>query len=223
MSKKPLKASTRKKLEEVMQVKRKKIESLHRLPPYTVVFCEGIKTEPYYIEGLTKQVNQKYAQYTTNDRVTVIGTGRNTRSLLEYARKTVGSKFPECSVVWLMYDKDDFPYDDFDNTQFSAESRSCNQEYHVAWSNECIELWFIMHYQPLFSHISRDQYINILRQYFPYEKNMRNIYGILSEKTPIAIANAIMLYSQYGSETPPSQRTPATRVHELVMYLQEYL
>ena len=41
----------------------------------------------------------------------------------------------------LVYDKDDFPYDDFDNTQFSAEGRS-DREIKAAWSNESIELWF---------------------------------------------------------------------------------
>lgn len=51
MSKKPLKASTQKKLEAAMQKKQKNIEELHKLPPYTVIFSEGIKTEPFYIRG----------------------------------------------------------------------------------------------------------------------------------------------------------------------------
>lgn len=96
MSLKPLKASTQKKLEAAMQKKRKKIEELHKLPPYTIIFSEGIKTEPFYIQGLTRQVNQKYAQFTSADRITVIGTGRNTQSLLKYARETVDAKYPEC-------------------------------------------------------------------------------------------------------------------------------
>ena len=31
--------------------------------------------------------------------------------------------FPQAEIVWLMYDKDDFPLNDFDNTQYSALSR----------------------------------------------------------------------------------------------------
>jgi hypothetical protein len=115
-----------------MEKKRKNIEELHQLPPYTVIFSEGIKTEPFYIKGLTQQVNRKYSEFTSNDRIIVIGTGRNTRRLLEYARKMVSQNYPEFKVVWLMYDKDDFPYDDFDNTQFSAEGRISSQKYHVA-------------------------------------------------------------------------------------------
>ncbi len=122
-----------------------------------------------------------------------------------------------------MYDKDDFPYDDFDNTQFSAETRSCRQEYHVAWSNECIELWFVLHFQMLSTNIKREQYYEILEKYFPYEKNLENVYNILSDKTQTAIANAKTLFACYEEDAPPSRRAPATRVHELVIFLHEYL
>jgi len=135
MSNKPLKASDRNKLEYIMSKKKKKVEELQELPPYTVIFSEGIKTEPFYILGLSQQVNQKFSEFSSNDRIVVIGTGRSALSLLEYARRIVREKYSEYQVVWLMYDKDDFPYDDFDNTQFSAEGKNSNQIYHVAWSN----------------------------------------------------------------------------------------
>ena len=223
MSLKPLKAGDKKQLEIAMQRKKKSIGVLQELPPYTIIFSEGTKTEPHYIQGFTKQVNRKYAQFTSQDRIIVIGTGRSTQSLLEYARKTVSRKYPECKVVWLMYDKDDFPIDSFDNTQFSAEAEKDNQKYHVAWSNECVELWFILHYQQLFSHIGREQYQEVLKEHFPYEKNLDTIYDILKDRTQTAIENAEALYNSYEPDAPPSQRAPATRVHELVIFLQKYL
>ena len=223
MSNKPLKASDRNKLEYIMSKKKKKVEELQELPPYTIIFSEGIKTEPFYIRGLTQQVNNKFSEFSSNDRIVVIGTGRSALSLLEYARRIVHEKHSECQVVWLMYDKDDFPYDDFDNTQFSAEGRNSNQIYRVAWSNECIELWFLLHFQPLESNISRNQYYDILKKYIPYEKTLENIYDILSDKTQIAIERSITLYNSYDESTPPSKRAPATRVHELVKSLQGYL
>ena len=223
MSKKPLKISERKQLEEVMQRKRKSIETLHRLPPYTIIFSEGTKTEPHYIQGFTKQINSKYAPFVRQYRIIVIGTGRSTQSLLEYARNTVTRSHPDCKEVWLMYDKDDFPSDGFDNTQFSAEAESTEPKYHVAWSNECIELWFVLHFQKLFAHVSRAQYQDILNRYFTYEKNLENIYDLLKDNTEVAISHAKELYSSYEADAPPSQRTPATRVYELVMFLQEYL
>lgn len=197
--------------------------SLHTLPPYTIIFSEGIKTEPHYIEGLCRQVNQKYVRFTSADRIVVIGTGRNTKSLLRYARRTVSCQYPACQVVWLMYDKDDFPYDDFDNTQFSAEGKGSRQEFRVAWSNECIELWFILHFQTLHAQIGRERYRTVLQRYFPYEKNSETVYDSLKDRTQTAIARAKALYDSYGEDTPPAQRNPATRVHELVIFLREYL
>ncbi|MDR2712692.1 MAG: RloB family protein, partial [Clostridiales bacterium] len=62
-----------------------------------------------------------------------------------------------------------------------------------------------------------------LKEYFPYEKNLENIYDILRDRTQAAIAHAKALYNSYEEGTPPSQRAPATRVHELVAFLQNYL
>lgn len=64
-----------------------------------------------------------------------------------------------------MYDKDDFPLDNFDNTQYSAEGRNVERVYKVARSNECIELWFILHFQDLNSNVGRERYNEILNNY----------------------------------------------------------
>lgn len=110
------------------------------LPPYTYIVSEGTKTEPYYIEAMAQLINEKYREFSTGKFVIVEGTGRNTKDLLEYARENVVKIFPQAEIVWLMYDRDDFPLDKFDNTQYSAEGKKDVREYRVAWSNECIEL-----------------------------------------------------------------------------------
>lgn len=125
MSLKPKKVSEIKKeqskLNEKMKRKRKIV--LDDIPPYTFIVSEGIKTEVAYITGFASAINKKYANFTTGEMVKIKGTGRNCQSLLEYARKVVDIEMPQASIVWLMYDKDDFPLDKFDNTQFSAEQR----------------------------------------------------------------------------------------------------
>lgn len=223
MSLKPLKASDQKKINSMMQKKKKKIEKIHELPPYMYIISEGTKTEPYYIKGMVDEINKKYYDYLSDKRIEVKGTGRNTRSLLNYARKQVQKDFPEAEVVWLMYDKDDFPYDDFDNTQSSAENKNDKREYKVAWSNECIELWFVLHFQELNSNVGREKYQSILKSYFNYEKNLINIYEILKDKTAVAIKRARKQYEEYDNKIPSSQRCPATRVFQLVEELQKYL
>ena len=48
-------------------------------------------------------------------------------------------KWDHYEKFWLMYDKDDFPLDDFDNTQFEVEARK-KPRMTVAWSNESISI-----------------------------------------------------------------------------------
>ncbi|MFI3173211.1 MAG: RloB family protein [Eubacteriales bacterium] len=225
MSLKPLKASEIKKNQSKLNAKmnkaKKKIEGI--LPPYIYIISEGTKTEPNYIAGMVRTINSKYYDFGSKNRIVVKGTGRSTRSLLNYARKQVEKELPEATVVWLMYDKDDFPEDDFDNTQYSAEGRQDKREYRVAWSNECIELWFVWHYQELVSDNGREHCRKILEEKIGYEKKQQNIYDVLADKTEIAIQRAEKQYESYGEDVPPSKRCPATRVHELVKYLQQYL
>lgn len=224
MSLRPLKASEQKKNQEKINAKmqKRKKELLDDLPPYIYIVSEGIKTEPNYISGMAKVINSKFSDLSSGDRIVVKGTGRNTRSLLKYARKQVEMDFPQAAVVWLIYDKDDFPLDNFDNTQHSAEDKKDNRLYRVAWSNECIELWFVLHFQELEVNNGREHYQEILENKFGYEKNLENIYDLLKDKTNIAIKRAKRQYESYN-DLPPSKRCPATRVYELVEELQKYI
>lgn len=203
-------------------MKKKKNKINCELPRYTYIVSEGTKTEPYYIESIAQIINEKYREFSSGRFIVVNGTGRNTKGLLEYARVNVDMEFPQAEVVWLMYDKDDFPLDNFDNTQYSAEDKADVREYRVAWSNECIELWFLLHFQELSVNVGRKRYRELLRDYCNYEKNMRNIFEMLRDKTDIAIARAKRQYEAYG-DVAPSQMCPATRVYQLIEELQRYL
>lgn len=226
MSLRPPKHSDQKKLKEAMRKKERIIEEKNKLPPHTLIICEGIKTEPYYIQGLVDLVNEKYSEFIKTDRIKVFGTGRNTRGLLKYARKYASKpENKQYSRIWLVYDKDDFPNDNFDNTQFSIDG--CNDEdksFFAAWSNESIELWFVLYFQELTANVSRDQYIDILKGYFNYEKTLTNLYKILEEKgnLNLAVSRARKLYEE-NHDSSPSKMAPATKVYELVEELKGYL
>ena len=224
MSLKPRKFSDLKRSQEEINAKmlKKRKKTQLELPPCMYVVSEGIKTEPYYIKGMADAINQKFFDFSSGPRIYVRGTGRNTRGLLSYARKQVEADFPQAEIVWLMYDRDDFPLDDFDNTQYSALTRKDTRKYKVAWSNECIELWFVLHFQPLVVNVGREQYRRILREKSDYEKNRKDIYEVLKDKTETAIKRARRQFQEYGDK-PPSQMCPATRVYELVEELQKYL
>lgn len=225
MSLKPKKASEIKKEQAKLNGKMMKKNKvlLDDIPPYTFIVSEGIKTEVAYITGFASAINKKYANFTTGEMIKIKGTGRNCQSLLNYARKVVNNEMPQASIVWLMYDKDDFPLDNFDNTQFSAEQRLDTRTFKVAWSNESLELWFVLHFQDLDTNVRRDKYIEILEKHCDYRKNDPNIFELLKANTNAAITRAKKQYNTYPKDTPASQRCPATKVFELVEELKKYL
>ncbi|WP_432409669.1 RloB family protein [Wukongibacter sp. M2B1] len=164
-----------------------------------------------------------------NERIKLV-TGRNTLSLLDYAKTVV----VVCEHIWLVYDLDDFPLDNFDNTAYSVESMNENNntstKWHVAWSNQCIEIWFLLHFNYYNSDIHRTEYFEKLSDIFKeyeldkYEKNNEDIFEILIQYGNLedAINNAKRLYKENEGQ-PPSKIAPATKVYELVEILKPHM
>lgn len=146
MSKHPLTRDEMRRIANKMQRKKKSVESVPMLPPVTVVFSEGTKTEPNYIKELADRVNARFSKYSSKPRIFVVGTGRNTVGLYSYAKECVKNDYPNAEIVWLVFDKDDFPYDDFDNVIWSTQASQGPVKYKSAWSNECLEIWFMLHF-----------------------------------------------------------------------------
>lgn len=195
-------------------------------PEYHLIVTEGTKTEPQYFEGLKEDINRLY-----RGRISIViegvGQGANTLTLLERAQKIVEKEPDKYKHVWLVYDKDDFPKDDFDNTFFKCKSLSGNGEsviYHALWSNECVEYWFLLHFMSLDSAIHRKEYYPKLTECLgsKYEKNREDIYTLLKPNIKKAINNAKRIADD-SKGLPPSQCTPGTAVYEIFEMLESYL
>lgn len=227
MSLKPKKRSDIKKLEEKMKAKASKMDTLRELPPYTMIVSEGIKTEPLYLNGFVSKINDKYKNISKEPHIQVYGTARNTQGLIRFVDKKIADgEWKHYKKFWLVYDKDDFPLDNFDNTQFEAEARK-EPEMSVAWSNESIELWFLLHFQEYLSNNGRKQYIEKLNQYFDYSKTREDLYDVVMEKGSLEDAKrrARKMYQEFldAGEGSMAAMVPATRVYELVEELEQYL
>ncbi len=193
-------------------------------PEYHLIVTEGQKTEPLYFEGLKNEINKQY-----RDRISIqiegIGQGSNTLTLLERAEELVQNNVNPIKHVWLVYDKDDFPPSDFDNAYYRC-SKISNDDviYHALYSNECIELWFLLHFEYLQSAIHRNDYYPKLSNYLAvkYQKNMVNLYQTLKPYLGVAISNAERLESKYNG-LPPSKCYPATKVYEIFKFLMDYI
>jgi hypothetical protein len=183
-------------------------------PEYHLIVTEGIKTEPNYFEGLKQEINLKFPN---KIMIVIEGQGDNTLSLLKRAEKLVFDDPNPIKHVWLVYDKDSFPPADFDNTAVRCGDISDNGvEYHALWSNECIELWFLLHFEYLQSALCRNDYYPKLSKHlkFKYEKNNEDIYKLLRQSMQTAIRNAKKLEELHNG-FPPSKCSPGTNAYKI--------
>lgn len=211
--------------------KKKRKEESKKLAPYRyLIVCEGTKTEPNYFQGIKKLIDIKYEdKVTVKGRkfdINIVGTGRNTEDLVKFTIEEIdrAKSLDELPYgnVWVVFDKDDFTDQQFNN----AIAQAKKNEYRVAWSNEAIELWFLLHFEYLQSAIHRSQYIEKLNEYFgvfglgKYEKNLENIYDILvgfgSLEKAIANANRLRKLHDEMGMVKAAQMNPCTTVDILV-------
>jgi len=171
-----------------------------------LIVCEGAKTEPNYFKNfrVPKTV------------IDVKGVGENPSRLVQSAIDLNAEADEEYDQVWCVFDRDDWPPQDFNNAIHKAE----NHNLKVAYSNEAFELWYVLHFEFLNTGIPRDDYIKKMTKLLgkKYQKNSDTIYDELINKQPTAIRNAEKLLVSYDYSNP-GQDNPSTTVHLLVKEL----
>lgn len=195
-------------------------------PEYHLIVTEGTDTEPAYFGAIQEIVNKDYPE---KIQLKVFGVGDNTVSLFEKAKRLAKENPNGYRHVWIVYDTDDFPAEHIDRVgQLCTENSMDEIEYHPVWSNQCIELWFLLHFGFMQSDIHRREYWPKLTECLKkigageYAKNRTDMYYILRPYMDTAIANAKSLdVINYGKL--PSKAAPGTKVYELVERLRMYL
>lgn len=200
------------------------------LPDRHLFVTEGTKTEPYYLQGLIKRICASYSSGAAR-QFKICPEGTNTLFLLKKAEEHQHSDADGFQHIWIIYDQDDFPPDNFDNTQSrcAALSKRFREEgidttFHAIWSNQCIELWFLLHFELMQSDITRKGYRAKLSTHIGrhYEKRDDTLFEFLYPQLDTAIQNAKQLMASYDPSLPPSRRTPATNFYELLECLRPY-
>lgn len=195
-------------------------------PEYHLIVTEGTNTEPAYFGAMKDIINHIYP-----DRIQLIiqGVGKNTLNLFQKAKQMASASANGYKHVWVVYDTDDFPADHINKTaQLCDEESTEETTYHAICSNQCIELWFLLHFNFMQSDLHRSSYWPKLTESLiaqglgKYEKNRTDIYQILFPFMDTAIANAKKL-DKINEEKLPSAAAPSTKVYVLVDKLKPYL
>lgn len=200
-----------------------------------LIVCEGESTEPNYFRSFCRQLVGG-----EGDRVEVVGVGDNTLHLVEEAKKIVerrrqgeGAPF---YYVWVVFDKDEFPDDQFDNAIRAIGNEDAkfkpgqNPHWSAAWSNEAFELWYLLHFQEaLGGAMGRAEMCEKLSGLFRsdlgvadgYRKNDPNMFERLKTRISKAIERGERAFQKWQGRAP-HECNPATRVFELVKLLYAY-
>jgi hypothetical protein len=183
---------------------------------YFLIVCEGEKTEPNYFRELEKQLPIGSVE------LRVEGMGRNTLGLVEEAIRLQEKSAKKYDRIWAVFDKDDFPDENFNNAIFKAKSKNIN----CAWSNEAFELWFLLHFQNVSNGMKREVYKGFLEREiqkatgnteYKYRKNAADTYSLLINYGNLERAKewADKLCKNYSDERFASHN-PCTLVQKLV-------
>ena len=115
--------------------------SIH--PEYHLIVTEGIETEPNYLNGLKQHINRVFQE---RIHLEICGGGCNTTGVFDLAKKLAENNPNGYKHVWVVYDTDDFPAEKINSVPTMCKNQSTSEcQYHAIWSNQCIELWFLLH------------------------------------------------------------------------------
>ena len=132
------------------------------------IFCEGQQTEPLYFTGFKKLIEDDPI-YKDMVLIEIEPCQAETMRVIGMAERYVKKNKIQKGQIWCVYDKDSFPADDFNGVVDRAEQLNKENpqlQYHTAWSNECIEFWFLLHFAYYTADNHRREYIAFLDDQF---------------------------------------------------------
>ena len=193
-----------------------------------LIVCEGKNTEPLYFKN-----------FPVPTKAVIIEGGCNTKTkLVDYALEISKKEKYIGREVWCVFDYDVKPDEDatqpqdFNNAITKAESNGMK----VAWSNDAFELWFVLHYQKLDAHVTREKLNEVLKKEWDlrdFNNTAKTIAfckghyerhgGSGSEMQNNAIKRAKELHQTYSRRQDFSNHCPCTTVYLLVEELNKNL
>ncbi len=191
--------------------------------PVIHIFHSGKKAEPIYFGDFGEFLARSDAQVRVKNYPFRGNKNGAPWQVIERAVKEKNKIFEDdCDQIWCAFDLDDYWQQDKNKFKKSLEVAEKNN-IKIAYSNECFELWFLLHFNLVESAISRADYNKKLKKFFKnlnfdYAKNSDEIFSHLLDFQKKAIQNAKKIYTP----KQPS-KNPSTSVFKLVEELNKFL
>ncbi|MDX1971554.1 MAG: RloB family protein [Candidatus Sumerlaeia bacterium] len=180
---------------------------------YILIVAGGEKTEVNYLRDM------KIDLELSSTIVKIESSSRDPLSILKKAIELRNKKYDfriPYDHTWIVFDKDDFT--SFDQTINRANSENIR----CAWSNECFELWYLLHYDYVNTTTPRGDFAEKITENIgkPYRKNSTEMYELLKPHYRNAVKNAVRLRLDLKNhDKTPSQQNPCTTVDKLTEFL----
>ena len=209
-----------------------------------LVYAEGTKTEPYYIESVKKEIASKYRCKQNQIEIITAGNGTsyNTTGLVKFAKNDVKSRIQKgehIDHVWIFFDQDDFPRENFVNAhnminkinnskELNADGFKFDKETEISWhscfSNECFELWYCLYFNFYDVANTRKEYKRILNAKLTkggsYSKTKEDMHQHLVMNGG-SIESAINFSKKLSGLHDLTN--PSTGVYEFAEYFKSYM
>lgn len=195
-------ATKRKNMNPRIERKITRISGVREVKQTFLIICEGVNTEPDYFNAFRL----------TSATVKAINIKEQERQ----RGRTYNQN-------WVVFDKDDFPENDFNSAILSARQNG----FEVAYSNQAFEFWFLLHFNLYQGALHRSRYEKMLSTLlgFAYTKKSgvsSKMFNALFLKQEQAINHAKTIMKQFDGNNPAQQES-STTVYRLVEELNNFL
>lgn len=209
---------------------------------FMLIVCEDQNTEPVYF----KQFEELFDNLLPEETVYVkrVGTGRNSFGVVkaaidERARIYEDNNHRNIDEAWVVFDKDDLDQTPGNRINFeSAFELAEKEKINVAYSNECFELWLLLHFidvnpsltlprQEIYKQLSEAINASLLEgeKQFEYVHGSADVVDYVSrfgdEASAMTRADVLKNY-HIGLSHTPIESNPVTYVDVLVQSLRAW-
>ena len=207
---------------------------------HILIACEDENTEPYYFEKYRKMFEDIWPKQTLYLRP--VGTGRNSLGVVKRAieeREILAREANKATIdrTWAVFDKDDLDKTEGNRRNFiEAFELAKAENVKIAYSNECFELWLLLHLEDVNKEnaIPRTEIYNrlgtalksICGEDFEYDHGNKRVVDLVLEygDRDAAVQRSEELCSFHSkAEHEPIDSNPNTLVHTLVQELESWL
>jgi len=185
--------------------------------PKVLIACEGSSTEPGYFKALKDDTSVT----TVNILLVRHPGGTEPRRVVQAAidareeLRAVPGRWLRGDQAWAVFDGDEHIANDSRSWQETL-TLACKESVSLAVSNPCFELWYLVHFEDQFGHLTAAQATKKLGRHIQSYEKAAVLYPRLKDRMPDALRRADQMERNRQLNDYPPHHNPTTEVRRLI-------